>query len=544
MTLTAKDGGRILVLPGVRSGNIYLGPQPLRNSFERATQTQHDVLTPPPHAYIAAYLWYRNEFKADAVVHMGRHGTLEWLPGKHVGQAGWDGSEVLLGDLPNPYYFIIDGGGEAIQARRRSAGVMIGHLTPMIVPAGMQSELVPLDTALERWESVEDATGELAREYQKQAMAEIRRLKLDAQLGFRLDQPWEEVFQKVHTFIHDVEDSPAPLGQQTVGALPSPAVREEALAEFLRSGFQPQEQRQLKNGPAQWATALMAGESPAVDRGLAPALAAKAKEAVAEGQLWLRNLNASGARETGALVNILNGKYHESGMLGDPLRNPASIPSGRNLHDFDTALIPTKAACEVGKRMGVRTIEKFKADTGRFPEKVSMVLWYGETGRSHGAMECEAMYLLGVEPKWNPRGVVDSLRLIPDAELGRPRVDVLFTISGIYRDGFGDKALWLDKAVRLAASAGSNVIRKHDEETAAYLRGKGIEAAAARDAAEARVFGAAPGMYGVGGIAEIVSQSLDEAKEKGLGEMYLHHMNHAYSGKIWGRMWLAILTAN
>ncbi|MGC4083062.1 MAG: cobaltochelatase subunit CobN [Vicinamibacterales bacterium] len=201
---------------------------------------------------------------------------------------------------------------------------------------------------------------------------------------------------------------------------------------------------------------------------------------------------------------------------------------------LDTALIPTKAAWAVGKRLAEQQIARFKADTGRTLEKLSMVLWYGETARSRGVMEAEAMWLMGVEPRWNARNIVDSLRLVPDAELGRPRVDVLYTVSGIYRDGFGDKILWLDRAARLAASAGDNAISRHDREVKAALMKSGVPEAQAEQAATARVFGAAPGMYGVGGIEQIVSRSLDDGEEKGIADMYLHHMNHAYSEKLWG----------
>lgn len=536
MTIRQRDGQPAFVLPGVRLGNLFLGPQPLRSTFDRATKVQHDVLTPPPHSYIAAYLWYRNEFKADAVVHMGRHGTLEWLPGKHVGQAGWDASEALLGDLPDPYYFIIDGGGEAIQARRRAAGVMIGHLTPMIVPGGEQPEYEALHQALDGYEKTAETSPQLAEEYKRQALARIRALKLDKQLGLDLEKlEWEETFEAVHDFLHDVESGPTPMGQATIGSLPRAEIQREALEEFLRSAFRDQDLKAVQPHLKPWADALFEGKSPPASSAFAPKLREKATATINEGRTWLSNLRRSPGMELDALVGILNGRYHASGLLGDPLRNPASIPSGRNLHDFDTNLIPTKAAWELGKMMSDQTLARFKAETGRFPEKVSFVLWYGETGRSHGATESEAMYLMGVEPKWNARGVVDGLRLIPDAELKRPRVDVVFTISGIYRDGFGDKLLWLDRAARLAASADdSNALRRHDREIAEQLKQSGVAAALAEKAAQARVFGSAPGMYGVGGVGQIIEQSLDEGKEKGLAEMYLHHMNHAYSEKLWG----------
>ena len=162
MTITSRDGEKFFVVPGVRMGNMFLGPQPLRTSFERSMEMAHNTDIPPPHSYIAAYLWYRNEFKADAVVHFGRHGTLEFLPGKNVGQAGWDSSEAILGDLPNAYYYIMDGGGESTTARRRSAAVMISHLTPMVVAAGAQDQFAALRQIFENLQKTEDVSPALA----------------------------------------------------------------------------------------------------------------------------------------------------------------------------------------------------------------------------------------------------------------------------------------------------------------------------------------------------------------------------------------------
>lgn len=151
-------GGQDFVIPGLRFGNLFVGPQPLRSTFARAMDSSHDTVTPPPHSYIAAYLWYRHAFGADAMVHVGRHGTLEWLPGKQVGQSGDDSAEVLLGDLPNAYYYIQDGGGEAIQAKRRSAAVLVSHLTPLIARAGWPDKLAKLDAVIEQQEAAADSS--------------------------------------------------------------------------------------------------------------------------------------------------------------------------------------------------------------------------------------------------------------------------------------------------------------------------------------------------------------------------------------------------
>ena len=533
MTITSRDGEKFFAVAGVRLGNIFLGPQPLRTTFERSMEVAHNINIPPPHSYIATYLWYRNEFHADAVVHFGRHGNLEFLPGKNVGQAGWDNSEAILGDLPHAYYYIMDGGGESTTARRRSGAVMISHLTPMVVAAGAQDQFASLRRVFENLEKT-DVSPALQEQYRQSARAEIRRLKLDQQLKLDADQaPWNELQEKIETFLEAAEAGPIPAGMHTVGVAPEGALLKEALVELIRLGLPDSEKSQWGATVPDWAATLCEGRMPVLPAGLAPASRDRLQTAFASAGAWVRNLQASPARELSSLVEILSGRYEPSGMSGDPLRTPAGLPTGRNIHDFDPNLLPTREAWELGKKMAMATLERYAKEHGKNPEKVSMVLWYGETIRHQGAMESEALYLMGVEPKWNARGVVDGLRLIPEKELGRPRVDVVLTLGGIYRDGFPDKVLLLDRASKLAASDGDNAIARHTREVAEALQKAGVAPEIAEKAARARAFAAAPGDYGAG-TANMVKQSKDANNLEGLAGVYLNHMNHAYSGDLWG----------
>ncbi|WP_059411473.1 cobaltochelatase subunit CobN [Cupriavidus basilensis] len=535
-------GGQDFVIPGLRFGNLFVGPQPLRSTFARALDTSHDTVTPPPHSYIAAYLWYRHAFGADAVVHVGRHGTLEWLPGKQAGQAGDDSAEVLLGDLPNAYYYIQDGGGEAIQAKRRSAAVLVSHLTPLLTRAGMPAALAKLDEVIEQQEATADGAPALAEQYRLQAQAQIRALGLDRQLGVDLAAPWEQVEPVVHRFLHKVEAEPIPQGIHVLGELPPPDFQRQALATVLESAFGADERKRIGHDTlAGWAGALLDGREPDL-ADLPPPLADKARAALAAAREWLAGLRASPRSELDGLVTVLAGRYLPTAPLGDPVRTPQGLPTGRNLHAFDGAFIPTPAAWEVGKALARQTLARYRAETGAVPEQVSMVLFYGETERHQGAMESEALYLLGVEPVWNARGVVEDVRLIPDAQLGRPRVNVLFTISGIYRDGFGDKVALLDKAARLAAAAGDNAVSRHDREAEAALLAAGVAPPLAGRLARARVFAARPGNYGIG-VQQMVEQSIDVARPvarpgepagQALAQQYLRYMNFAFSAEGWG----------
>ncbi|WP_321476862.1 cobaltochelatase subunit CobN [uncultured Paludibaculum sp.] len=534
MTIRTRQGKPYFVVPGLRLGNIFLGPQPLRSSFARAAASQHDTTLPPPHSYVAAYLWLREQFRADAIAHVGRHGTLEFLPGKNTGQAGDDAAEAILGDVPAPYFYILDGGGESMTARRRGAATILSHLTPLLAPGGAQEAMRPLREALDRYSKSRVEAPGLAAQYQAAACEEIRKNNLDRQLRLDLDTArWSEVAGKVEAFLEDAESATIPLGVHTLGVMPREELQIEALAEFLRSGLQ-SEGPPAPGGPYHnWAAALVGGGSPALD----PAWPATQRGKVATqweaGRAWLENLRMSPARELDETVRVLRGEYLASGPSGDPLRSPASLPSGRNLHDFDPSLIPTKAACALGRKLGDDLMDRIRRQTGRAANKVSLVLWYGETIRHQGAMECQALYLMGVEPRWNSRGAVDDLRLVPESELGRPRVDVVVTIAGIYRDGFPDKALLLDRASRLVQQAGDNPLSRNTKRAVDELRKQGLTEDEARRAAAARVFGPAPGDYG-GGVAHLTKQSKDAQAPGAVAEAYLRHNNHAYTTDRWG----------
>lgn len=534
MTIRSRDGEPFCVFPGLRFANVFLAPQPLRSSLEQAGKTQHDTTLPPPHCYVAAYLWLRHVFRADAIVHLGRHGTLEFLPGKNVGLGASDAAEVLLGDVPSPYFYIIDGGGESATARRRGHATLVGHLTPLLAAAGAQEEFRALREVLVEIERVAEGSPALLAEYESRARQEIRRLGLDEQLGLDLSgDGWTASLERVRELLDEIEAGPIPIGLHVLGRLPSEEVQVEALTQFLRAGFSAEELRLLGDAPARWAHALAAGLRPAPDAAWNEPLRGKVAALLAAGAQWLADLRTSPQLELDGFIRVLNGGFLPSGIAGDPLRAPAALPSGRNLHDLDPSLIPTPAACEVGRRFAHELLEQHLRRTGKYPEKVSMVLWYGETIRHQGALECQALHLMGVEPLWNSRGAVDGLRLIPDEELRRPRVDVVVTVSGIYRDGFADKILLLDRAARMVQQAGENVVRRNTLRIADELRSRGLDAATAERAAAARVFGPKPGDYG-GGIAGLIKQSRDADDPNLVAEAYLRHNNFAYGEHHWG----------
>jgi len=533
MAWKAPDGNKFFVIPGMAFENVFVGPQLLRASSAEYTSLQHSATLPPHHGYVAAYLYYRHHLGVDAIIHMGRHGTLEWLPGKNAGQAGWDASEVILGDLPNINYYIMDGDGEAIQARRRSAAVDLSHLTPMLSLAGPANRFQVLMKALHSWEDTYETSPMLAKEYAGSALSEIARLKLGEQIGVDPEQP-DKTMRKVHDFLDAMEEAPVPLGLPVLGVPPSEDRQRSGLAAYVASAFQPVEMRDVRDCLPAWSDAIFDGKTPDIPATIEGVLREKVSRVLDDARGWLIRLRASPERELAMLLHVLRGEFLPNGIVGDPLASSDALPSGRNLHQGDPALIPTKAAWAVGKKLAEQLLDKHLLDHGSYPERVSMVLWQGESGRHQGAMESQALYLMGIEPEWNSRGVVDRLKLIPEEELGRPRVNVVFTASGLYRDGMADKIVMLDRAARMAAAAGDNALSRQNREVKQTLMSNGVAEDDATELAGARVFTTAPGAYGFG-LEKFVEQSRDKDEPQTMAQLYLTKMNYVYSEKSWGR---------
>lgn len=532
MTWTNPAGKKFFVVPGVQLGNVFLGPQVLRASAEEYTNVQHSATLPPHHGYVASFLYYRKILKIDAMIQMGRHGTLEWLPGKNAGQAGWDTSEVLLGDVPNINYYIMDGDAEAIQARRRGAAVLISHLTPILSRSGFEERFGTLNEALSRWQETHETAPALSAEYAKQAVSEMERLGLVKQLALDTTNT-DETMEKAIAFLDSVEETPMPLGLATVGQMPLEDRLRAGLKTFMANGFLPDESKVVTPYLQAWSDAIYEGKDVNIPPGLPEKLNAKVIKSLADGKTWIANMRLSPHRELDELPKVLRAEYIPSGPVGDPLNVPDALPTGRNLNQGDPNLLPTRAAWALGKRMGDELLERYKKQHGKYPDHISMVLWQGESGRNQGAMEAEAMYLMGVQPEWNNRDVVDRLSLVPDAQMTHPRINVLFTASGLYRDGMAEKIIMLDRAARMAAAAGDNALSRQNREIKKALMATGMSETDAEEAAGARVFSSAPGSYGTG-LSNMVEQSRDVEEHATMAELYLAKTNYAYTEKSWG----------
>ena len=534
--------GRCLLLPAQLLGNLLLAPQPLRTTYDQASDPGHERITPPPHQYVAFYLWLQHVWKADALVHLGRHGTLEWLPGKQTALAPEDSPSILEGDLPNFNIYVMDGGGEAIQAKRRSQATLISHLTPMIWRAGGRADLEKLHQSFhELMDGGDSLSPALVEEYEKVTRAELLRLGLDRQLKLDMTGSIRQMAPILHRFLHSIEDSPVPAGLPVFGVAPTEDQLHEAVGAYLFSMFPATMHDEVESRIPLWASAYLSGSEP--DGELTPETADILARAGKELPGWIESLRTSGQSEMQGLLKALNGAHVPSRLLGDPLRKPEALPTGGNLHAVDSARIPTEAAWRVGQKMAEEFLKTYQETHHAPAKRVSLVLWYGETERNQGALESMAMALLGVQPVWNLRGIIEELKLVPAAELGRKRVDVVFTVSGNYRDGFPDKMELLDRAVRLAASAEDGAIASYDRSMAAELEAGGANPEDAKHLSELRIFSPKPGAYGVG-VQHLVEHSggADDAKQ--IASLYTANMGFGYSNNQWGVASEAALKGN
>ena len=468
---------------------------------------------------------------------------MEWLPGKQTALAPDDAPMVLLGDLPNFNVYVMDGGGEAIQAKRRGLATLVSHLTPMIWRAGGRADMEKLHQSFHAlMDRADDLAPEIVAEYERVTRSELTRLGLDRQLNLDMQGDFTQMAPALHRFLHDIENATVPAGLPVFGQPPREDQLREAVSAYLFAAFPRPLHDDVEALMPAWADAFIAGEE--VDtEGLRPEIAAVITRARSTLPDWIRLLRESGPAELRGLLSALRGEHLPSRLLGDPLRKPEALPTGGNLHAVDAARIPTEAAWRVGQKMADEFLKRYQETHGAAPKRVSLVLWYGETERQQGAMESMAMALLGVRPIWNAQGIVDDLQVVDREALGRDRVDVVFTVSGNYRDGFPDKMQLLDRAVRLAAGAPDGVIATHDDEMAAALEREGVEQSDAVRQSRLRVFSAKPGAYGVG-VQYLVEKSGGGDSASQVAALYAANMGFGYTADRWGVASGAALRAN
>ncbi len=502
MAVDGPAGGRELVLPVVRRGNVVLMPQPDRARFQDLAALYQRQDLPPHHQYVAAYLWLQRELDAHAIVHLGTHGTHEWLSGKESGLSGDDPGEVLAGHLPILYPYIVDDIGEGIVAKRRGAAVVVSHLTPALGTSGLPPELEALRARAIEWRALDQVGDPLADAVARELEAEVQRRGLDVDLA---DRGWRttggalqaDVQARVAALEDHLEETRArtvPLGLHTFGRSPEGA---------RLDGF----------------VALV-----------------EAAHGAAIASTTRAGLVASGPRELEALARGLSGGFVTPGPGNDPLRDPAAVPTGNDFFAFDPRTVPGPRQEALGADLARRLLERLAAERGAPPRRLALQLWGVETIRHAGVQEAQALALLGVRCTRDRAGRVSGVALIPRAELGRPRVDVVLHATSLYRDTFPGLIELLDEAVRLAAASPEpdNPLAQSARALAAELVAQGVPEDRARARALVRVWAEPTGKHD-SKVAAMAGASGSWDTEAQVADTWIRRMGHGYGGGQWGQ---------
>ncbi|MFN3351303.1 magnesium chelatase subunit H [Pseudorhodoplanes sp.] len=471
-----SDGRSIFVL-GAQFGNVFVGVQPAFGYEGDPMRLLFEASFAPTHAFCAFYRYLREDFCADAVLHFGTHGALEFMPGKQAGLSGDCWPDRLIGDLPNFYLYASNNPSEGTLAKRRSGATLISYLTPSVTKAGLYRGLIDLKSSVDRWRALDpDAdTG------QRTALAAMIQAQASAIELAAAEPAWNDAAAEIERLNRDIlelEYALIPHGLHVVGEVPSP----EARAEMLDAAGVTEPERRAE-----------------LDRLLAT------------------------DHETKALIAALDARYIAPAPGGDLLRTPDILPTGRNLHGFDPFRLPSAFALRDGARQADTLLVRHRKDHGALPETVAMVLWGTDNLKTEGGPIAQALWLMGAEPRHDSYGRIAGAKLIPLETLCRPRIDVIVTLSGIFRDLLPLQTRLIAEAALMAAQADEpvemNFIRKHALAWQATHGGDLAQAAL-------RVFGNADGAYGANVNHLVDSGGWNDEDE--LAEAFVRRKGFAY----------------
>ncbi len=452
------DGSGVRIL-GERFGNVFVGIQPALGIEGDPMRLLFEGRFAPSHAFAAFYRWLKDDFAAHAVLHFGTHGSLEFMPGKQAGLTAECWPDRLIGDVPNIYLYAANNPSEGVLAKRRSGATLVSYLTPTLANAGLYKGLADLKASIDRWRSADPASDEAA------TLTEII-----AEQAAAIDLDGHDV-PALAARLYEIERELIPHGLHVAGKA---ATREERIDMLAACAAAKGEAL-----PVDTITALVDGSLRA-DSELLKELAAL-------------NTALSHNAELDGLVHALGGGYIRPVSGGDILRSPDVLPTGRNIHGFDPFRIPSAYAVRDGAEQAARLIERGVVDAGRIPETIAMVLWGTDNLKSEGAQIAQALALMGARPRFDSYGRLAGAELIALDELAHPRIDVIATLSGVFRDLLPLQTRMLAEAALLASTADEpierNFIRKH---TLAHQSDHGCDV----ETAALRVFSNAEGAYG------------------------------------------------
>jgi len=578
--------GRFM-LAGLRCGRVFVGIQPARGYQLDPTASYHAPDLVPPHHYLAFYCWLREAWRADAIVHVGKHGNLEWLPGKSVALSEECWPDLVFGPMPHLYPFIVNDPGEGTQAKRRAQAVIIDHLMPPLTRAESYGPTRDLERQVDEYYEALMLDPRRAAELRRQILDHIVRHDLHRDLGLAAPTTADEeqqLLNRTDTYLCELKEAQIRDGLHVFGASPAGRLRRDTLlalarhpvgdghgarqgltralaADFgLGEGFDPLD--------ADWG-APWAGPRPAMladldagpwrntgdtrerlellaldvlENGLPAALAhdwphtRPVLERI-EAELAPR-LDACGREELHQLSRGLAGRFVPAGPSGAPTRGrPDVLPTGRNFYSIDTRAVPTQTSWTLGLRSAERLIERYVQEHGDYPRAIGLSVWGTATMRTGGDDIAQAFALMGVRPTWaDGSHRVSDFEILPMSLFDRPRIDVTLRVSGFFRDAFANVIRLFDAAVQAVAGLDEpeevNPIRARIAREAATLTAEGLDADRARRQAGHRVFGARPGAYGAGLQGLIDGRNWETDDD--LARAYLEWSGHAYGQDDYG----------
>jgi cobaltochelatase CobN len=547
--LFVNDAGEI-VLATIQAGNVVLLIQPPRGFGENPVAIYHDPELAPSHHYLAAYRWLAHGFKADAVVHLGKHGSMEWLPGKNAALSAACATDAAIGNLPLIYPFLVNDPGEGAQAKRRAHATIIDHLIPPMARAETYGDIARLEQLLDEHANIAAMDPAKLPAVRGEIWQLMHAAEMHRDLGLEErpeDEEFDDFILHVDGWLCEIKDAQIRDGLHVLGQAPEGEARVNLVLAILRAaqvwGGQTaavpglRAALGLKDGES--VTAVDAIESQARD--LVQRMESSDWDPVAADMMHedpeVRRVLRFAAEqvvprlartsdELDALLHALDGGFVPAGPSGSPLRGLVNVlPTGRNFYTVDPRAVPSRLAWETGQAMATSLLQRHLGDTGDYPASVGLSIWGTSAMRTSGDDVAEVLALLGVRPEWDEASRrVSDLAVVPLEELGRPRIDVTVRISGFFRDAFPHVVAMLDDAVRLVAALDepddTNYVRAH---TRADLAEHGDQRRATT-----RIFGSKPGSYGAGILQLIESGSWRDDAD--LAEVYT-----AWGGFAYGR---------
>ena len=534
MVYIDEAGKRFLVIPKLQFGNILIAPHPDWGYLQNEKALLSKDALPPHHQYLAFFLWLQKEWRADAWVPLFTNITLQI--GKMEGPAADDPISLMIGAIPNIHPEKLGSNG-GIADKRKAMALTPGWFNG-VVPSEQTAAQADLRARLSRYGAQSDA--KLKAEYEPGIRAEIHRLEIDRDLELNADtEPFDSLRRRVETYLAEIERQRMPYGSHVLGQ----ALEGQNLSDMVMAMLGQDLISSLKKAGVAVSASRQLVRAIVLD-GKSPADAVKAQTGRQDSDLekelavavdYANRLRAA-PREVSAILEALEGRRIEPGPMDEPIRQPDSLPPGRALYSFNQRIVPTPEAEAIARRQADALIGEQRAKhNDAYPQKLAFVLWSAEIAKNNGVTEAEILYLLGTRIVRDSRGDVTDVELIPRAELGRPRIDVLVTTSGVYRDHYQDKVELIAKAARLAAASPEDdnpVARANSTNREALVKG-GEAAGRADQLAAARVFSPAPNAYSpnIQFLAKSGDQRGDDAR---MADLYTRRLGNAYGGGLFG----------